>query len=774
MQKRIRMKRYFWLALILVSTTFSSFSQEVARVQKSAVTEWQNGKKFYLHPVKKGQTLYSISKTYDISYKEIYRYNPESKNGLKVDEILKIPVHPETKSSGYNASTQDTLFKQMALSPDEEKDFLLHIVQPGETFFSLGKKFHTNIEELKNLNPGLEDYPKAGQILKIRKPEADSAKAEIDILIHEVKPKETLYGISKQYHIQVQDILKYNKWLSDRGLQVNDFIKIPKKIIPPAEKTVEESAEKRKEYLIHKVKTGENLYRIAKKYGVSVEGLMLYDSTLTTNIHLGQEIRIPLIKPTTSFIIHRSPKPERLRQIAKKYQVPLKELKKINPQLKRKTEANQIVRIPINKDDLINVLQEEEKIDSVAYLPVKDTAHIKQCIEHLEGEKSQMKTDSLLPLYLDQSTPPEKMTKDNLKKLKNFKAFRFLPFYESFLLAVDSISSKGVKIELSVFDIDHTPAKTVKLLNNPDMLDMDLIVGPLFKDDFTQFANYAKLHEINIINPLSKRNTFVENNDRVFKLMPDYRERRYLLSSAIQDSFPNANIVILQSKKALFHKDIHYLKSYFYFQRNSANPGQSFTNILHSHLADSSLKKLHINDIIVEGTEFYKLQNTLSATQDNVVILLSDQSSFLKETEGKLIKYLTGNPESSIHLFTYVNPEKVKSISTQTFLDLDTYFISDNSVDYTSPNVQDFVKKCRNTFNFEPLVKNYAFRAYDLGLFFLNAIYLYGKDFQNCLHYVPQNNLYNEYHFEHTKRNGYNNVHWNLMHLGKNGVVKIN
>ena len=150
--------------------------------------------------------------------------------------------------------------------------------------------------------------------------------------------------------------------------------------------------------------------------------------------------------------------------------------------------------------------------------------------------------------------------------------------------------------------------------------------------------------------------------------MPDYRERRYLLSSAIQDSFPNANIVILQSKKALFHKDIHYLKSYFYFQRNSANPGQSFTNILHSHLADSSLKKLHINDIIVEGTEFYKLQNTLSATQDNVVILLSDQSSFLKETEGKLIKYLTGNPESSIHLFTYVNPEKVKSFDGKSFL----------------------------------------------------------------------------------------------------------
>ena len=768
------MKRYFLVAIVLILTTFPGFSQEVVKVQKSAVTELENGKRFYLHPVIKGQTLYSISKAYDLSYDEIFRYNPESKNGLKENEILKIPVHPETKSAGYNASTQDTLLKKVALSADEEKDFLLHIVQPGETFFSLGKKFHTNVDELKNVNPGLGDYPKAGQILKIRKPEADSAKAEIDVIIHQVKPKETLYGISKQYNITINDILQYNQWLSERGLQVNDFIKIPKKIIPPPEKTTTESGKKHKDYLIHKVKSGENLFRIAKKYGVSVDGLMLYDTSLTTNIHLGQEIRIPLIKPTTSFIIHKSIKPEKLRTIAKKYEVPLKELKKINPQLKRKTRANQLVRIPINKDDLINILQEEDKIDSVSYLPVKDTAHIKQCIEHLEGEHPKMKIALLLPLYLDKSTPPEELTKEDLKKLKKFKPFRFLPFYESFLLAVDSISRKGVQVELSIFDIDHSMGKTVKLLNNEDMLDMDLIVGPLFKDDFTQFSNFAKLHEINIVNPLSKRNSFVENNDRVFKLMPDYRERRYLLSSAIQEDFPGANIVILQSKKALFHQDIHYLKSYFYFQRNTENLNQSFSAVLHSNIADSTLKKWHIHDLVVEGSGFDKLKNTLSSTQDNVVILLSDQTSFLKETEGKLIKYLTENPESSIHLFTYVNPEKVNSISTQTFIDLDTHFICDNGIDYASPGVKDFVKKCRENFHFEPSPKNYAFRAYDLGLFFLNAIYLYGKDFQNCLHYVPQNNLYNEYHFEHSPRNGYNNVHWNLMHMTKDGILKEN
>jgi len=52
-----------------------------------------NGKNFFEHQVKKGQTLYSISKAYNITMDEVIDTNPEIKNGLKANQILLIPIH---------------------------------------------------------------------------------------------------------------------------------------------------------------------------------------------------------------------------------------------------------------------------------------------------------------------------------------------------------------------------------------------------------------------------------------------------------------------------------------------------------------------------------------------------------------------------------------------------------------------------------------------------------------------------------------------------------
>ena len=51
-----------------------------------------DGRKYYAHTVAKGETLYGISKRYDVEVKEIVFENPLTINGLKVGETIKIPV----------------------------------------------------------------------------------------------------------------------------------------------------------------------------------------------------------------------------------------------------------------------------------------------------------------------------------------------------------------------------------------------------------------------------------------------------------------------------------------------------------------------------------------------------------------------------------------------------------------------------------------------------------------------------------------------------------
>lgn len=60
-------------------------------VQKSGTIVYINGSKFYIHTVQPGETLYRLSKAYEVGEKVILQYNPSAGGGLKAGENVKIP-----------------------------------------------------------------------------------------------------------------------------------------------------------------------------------------------------------------------------------------------------------------------------------------------------------------------------------------------------------------------------------------------------------------------------------------------------------------------------------------------------------------------------------------------------------------------------------------------------------------------------------------------------------------------------------------------------------
>lgn len=119
-------------------------------IKKSSRIEVIGGKKFYMHKVEKGETLYSIGKTYDVTGNEIVVENPEVIDGLKPGQTIRVPVKEEVKKDPF-------FFK----GP-------FHVVKKGDTVYSLTKLYNTTLEELVKLNPELKDNAlKLGQILKL-------------------------------------------------------------------------------------------------------------------------------------------------------------------------------------------------------------------------------------------------------------------------------------------------------------------------------------------------------------------------------------------------------------------------------------------------------------------------------------------------------------------------------------------------------------------------------------------------------------------------------
>lgn len=67
------------------------------QAQQSQDTLIENGKVFLIHKVVAGQTLYGLSKAYNITIEDIIKYNPQAENGIKIGEDIKIFLKEEKR-----------------------------------------------------------------------------------------------------------------------------------------------------------------------------------------------------------------------------------------------------------------------------------------------------------------------------------------------------------------------------------------------------------------------------------------------------------------------------------------------------------------------------------------------------------------------------------------------------------------------------------------------------------------------------------------------------
>lgn len=219
-------KLILFISLLVISQLI--FAQDTTFVVKRSNNKiFIEGKKYYLHTVSKGETLYSIAKAYNLDTKDIAIENPEVFEGIRPDQNIKIPI-----ISGRNSTIEEIL---------SEGKYKIHKVEQGQTFYSISKLYNVDVNELINLNLESINGLKVGQYLKIPNPEIKESQAvtttskieentiqDKDFIYYSVKKKQTLYSISKEYDTDIDIIIKNNPELEKGGLKEGQIIKIPK------------------------------------------------------------------------------------------------------------------------------------------------------------------------------------------------------------------------------------------------------------------------------------------------------------------------------------------------------------------------------------------------------------------------------------------------------------------------------------------------------------------------------------------------------------------
>ena len=235
------------------------------------------------HKVEKGETINEIAKKYKVTPYDIYKLNPDAQSGLTPNSVLLIPsksgfntTKAKTKVVTHEVIAKETLYgieKKYNVSDEDLKKanpFLVtdglqigqvltipskdnpikstavsdkvvyHEVLPKETKYSIAKQYGITVEELEKRNPEVVanlpigyrliikgDASKVMHINATQKEVVAQAPANISKLtIHEVKAKETLYGLSKMFNVSQEELVTLNPELKD-GVEIGMFLKVP-------------------------------------------------------------------------------------------------------------------------------------------------------------------------------------------------------------------------------------------------------------------------------------------------------------------------------------------------------------------------------------------------------------------------------------------------------------------------------------------------------------------------------------------------------------------
>ena len=279
----------------------------------------------------------------------------------------------------------------------QQEKYIKHTVSNGETINSIAQKYKVTPFDIYKLNPDSQNGIQENIVLLI--PSSAISKIDTDnkkATTHLVQPKETLFSISKQYGVSVDDIKAANSDLSFDTMKIGQKIKIPTNGVQKDENFINTKSSKKdnanEDGQFHIIEPKESKYGISKKYGISIEELERLNPLIVTEFPIGYKLVISENKinqnsisssesTSLSALKTESVKPatnnseehivllkETLYSIASTYNMTVDELILLNPELKNGLKEGMKLRLAIlnpkekGKNQKLNFIYLKQKI----------------------------------------------------------------------------------------------------------------------------------------------------------------------------------------------------------------------------------------------------------------------------------------------------------------------------------------------------------------------------------------------------------------------------
>jgi len=144
-----------------------------------------DGKEFYQYQPEKADGFFALKRKFGVTQEEILQYNPDLKDGIKLNQTILIPVKKtETKVTETKQKPVDV---KVAVTQQQQISFTEHVVAKKETVYSIAKQYDVAIDSIYKYNPEAKEKIKKGDVLKI----PVIVYKPVEVVVEEPKEKPT-------------------------------------------------------------------------------------------------------------------------------------------------------------------------------------------------------------------------------------------------------------------------------------------------------------------------------------------------------------------------------------------------------------------------------------------------------------------------------------------------------------------------------------------------------------------------------------------------------
>ncbi len=232
------------------------------------------------HTVRQGETLFSISRQYEVTVDQIRQWNGLRNNVISVGQEL---IVGDGSRPGQRPPAERP-------RPDTQDGTIIHTVEPGQTLFRISRIYDVTVDQIKEWNNLRDNLISIGQELEIRRP-GELAEVQPDTTPADHTRPESQRDEQPQPDEQPP--------VADRPPVTGRVDTVPRPTddpdpVPPSRAATDDddAIGEPATPAFYEVRPGDTLYRIASRFNMTVQELMEYNELESSRIDVGQQLRI--------------------------------------------------------------------------------------------------------------------------------------------------------------------------------------------------------------------------------------------------------------------------------------------------------------------------------------------------------------------------------------------------------------------------------------------------------------------------------------------------